>query len=171
MNAQTSAGYDSFANALMESGDPYAMAAGAAAKALKGVVQSLHIGTGRQEADRIVVWQNQLTQLLVTANSAMGQASTSAEHLVRLRSVIAEANDEFLTFIQDRQQFPDGRASSQAYQTMFGSPGYARVTLENLDKEIALRGGILGQVQAAAGSNPMLVAAAAGVGLLLLLRK
>lgn len=170
MSAQTTAAFNNFTTALMESGDPYAMAAGAAAKAVAQIVSSLGIGTGRNEADRIVPYQNQLNALLVTANNAMSNASVPADRLLQIRAVVVESTESFRVYIQDSAQFPDGRASRQAYDTMLGSPGYARVTIENLDKTIQERGGPLGSIQAATGvsSGTLMIGAAILLALLLL---
>ena len=163
--------FDQFSNSLIASGDPYAMAAGAVMKSINQMVSSLGIGTGRNEADRIVPYQNELHKLLIVANDAMG-AGASAARLNDLKHAVETASIDFQNYIQDKAQFPDGRASNQAFQTMFGNPGYARVTIENLNKTIAATSGSLDLIGGGGGSTSPLVLMA-GIGLigLMLLKK
>lgn len=161
---------------MLTSGMPYVQAAGAAAKTFSRIVSTLGIGTGRNEADRIVPSQNALGDLLVTANNAMGDATVSAEQLRQIRQAVFEEAEQFRAYIDNRQQFPDGRASAQARWDMFDGPapdkGLARRTLENLDRTIGERSGIFASVTGAvSGGSGMLIAAGLGLGALFLLRE
>jgi hypothetical protein len=126
------------------------------------------IGTGRREADMLVPYQNALGEILTQVNAAI-DAGIDAEGLRGLRATLVAAMDRYQAILAE--PWSDGRAARQGYETMFGNPGYARVTLENLDRAIAQRGGgvsgVLADVSAVSGSNGGLILAAAAAFLFL----
>lgn len=84
---------------------------------LNSISNALGIGTGRKEADRIVPTQNQLGDFLAKV-SAYIPTATSAANLQVVANQLSQAWTAFQSFIFNRTQFPDGRASQQAHDTI-----------------------------------------------------
>ena len=142
---------------------------GGSATGLLGILGSL-FGQGRREADILVQYQNQLGRLLEQVNAEMRDPSMTIERLQMLREVLVTAMTAYERVLA--QPWKDGRAAAQGRETMFGNPGYARVTLENLDKLIAEKGGsfLTGGGATAPAGNALLLAGV-GLGAFLLLKK
>lgn len=133
---------DATSNALLGSGNPYAMAAGAVTKF--GAEISNMFGKGRREADAIVPIQNQLDdEILKPVGAELQDPSTPLDRLIELRGYLKQGLDQFEAFLKDPRWSADGdnRAANGAHDTIIGNPGYGTRLLEHLDQEIASRGG------------------------------
>jgi len=81
------------------------------------IAESLHIGRGRNEADQITPTQNKFGDFLAKV-SAYIPIAPNVQALTQLANNLSQAWVGFQQFINDEQQFPDGRASRQAYATL-----------------------------------------------------
>jgi hypothetical protein len=80
---------------------------------LSTITNFLHIGAGRHEADQIVPTQNEFGDFLAKASAFVPVASNVAQ-LQQLAANLTQGWREFQIFVSNKQQFPDGRAGSQA---------------------------------------------------------
>lgn len=77
------------------------------------IANALHIGAGRNEADRIVPTQNVFGDFLARV-SAYIPIAPNVQSLTQLANNLSQAWVGFQRFVSDRNAFPDGRASRQA---------------------------------------------------------
>lgn len=73
--------------------------------------------SGANEADRIVPFQNSLVDGILAPIDAQYPTATGPE-LQQMWSTLSLNWVKFVTFIGDTAQFPDGRASAQAFATL-----------------------------------------------------
>jgi hypothetical protein len=81
------------------------------------ISSALGVGAGRNEADQITPTQNDLGAFLAQVSAYIPTAPSVAA-LQQLASNLSNAWTKFQNFIFNGQQFPDGRASHQAYATI-----------------------------------------------------
>lgn len=129
------------------------------------------IDKGKNEADQITAVQTPLGQILQNVNQEMGSPTITLDRLYTLKSTVTSAGAQFQQLLN--RPWRDGRAAQGAYATIFGNkqtggtdtnhPGYLTVTVQNMNRMIAARGGDPGPgspTNAAAGDSPSLVALA-----------
>jgi hypothetical protein len=84
---------------------------------LDTIASFIHIGAGRNEADQITPTQNILGDYLARVSAFIDQ-TTSVPALQKVGTDLATQWAHFQAFINNRTQFPDGRASAGAYSTL-----------------------------------------------------
>lgn len=105
----------------------------------KSIENALGVGKGRNEANKIVEVQNQLDDLVRRIQDARQVPNVSTSDLQSMLQVLNDAWNQFRNFVNNRQAFPDGRASAQALETE--TPGVTAVLAE-LRRMIQARGGM-----------------------------
>ena len=110
----------------------------------------LHIGRGRNEADQITPTQNILGDYLAKV-SAFIPTTASVPALQKVATDLATQWAHFQEFIGNKSQFPDGRASAGAYNTI--APLVRTLQQQIVDKISQLGG---------SGWNPMQILQGAG---------